>query len=148
MTPAPRSKLYSFIRKNSTIFITLAFVAAGAGLVAAVMALANTLVNSSPQANYGCSAHSKDHRVVIQNDKLSPAHLSAPKCDTLTIVNQDDEARLMAFGVHDAHMAYDGVTDRVLGRGQSFTVTLVKTGNFRFHDHEHDEVAGTFTVTP
>jgi hypothetical protein len=34
-----------------------------------------------------------------------------------------------------------------LRQGGSVTVTLVKTGTFHFHDHFHDEVAGSFTVT-
>jgi len=41
---------------------------------------------------------------------------------------------------------YDGVAERVLGKGQSFTITLNQAGNFHWHDHLHDEVEGYFTV--
>lgn len=134
--------------KFSSPLITMGLLAAGAGIIAGVIAMASRFDHASPLANHGCSAHSQNHKVTIQNSKVSPAHIAAPKCDTLTIANLDDEARLMAFGPHDRHVPYDGVAERVLGKGQSFTVTLVQTGNFRFHDHEHDEVQGTFTVTP
>jgi hypothetical protein len=87
------------------------------------------------------------HTVTIKNDQASPSHISAQQCDKLTIINQDDETRLVAFGLHDAHTSYDGITEKPLQKGQSLTVTLVQTGNFRVHDHVHDEVQATFTVT-
>ncbi|HSX36422.1 MAG TPA: cupredoxin domain-containing protein [Patescibacteria group bacterium] len=105
------------------------------------------LDHASSQSNQGCSSHSVNYKVTIQNDEVSPAHTTAPRCDTLTITNLDDTDRLMAFGLHENHEPYDGVAERLLGPGQSFTVTLVQTGSFRFHDHAHDEVQGTFTVT-
>src|SRR3989344_4139794 len=66
------------------------------------------------------------HQVRIRADKASPAHIDAKLCDKLTITNRDDRDRLMAFGQHDNHISYDGVSERVLGKGQSLTVTLVK----------------------
>lgn len=68
-------------------------------------------------------------------------------CDTLTFTNKDAIAREIAFGPHEHHVPYDGVAERVLNKNQSFTVTLNQTGNFRWHDHLHDEVEGTFAVT-
>lgn len=88
------------------------------------------------------------HKVLIRDDKVIPSHTTGSLCGTLTIVNLDSEVRLLAFGVHDKHQPYDGIGEKVLRRGQSLTVTLVQAGNFRFHDHIHDEVQGTFTVTP
>jgi len=100
------------------------------------------------QAGPACSsgAHA-NHRVVIQQGKVTPEHTTAPRCDTLTITNLDSTGRLLAFGPHEHHVPYDGVAERVVSKGQSLTVTLVQAGNFRFHDHLHDEVQGTFTVT-
>jgi hypothetical protein len=85
--------------------------------------------------------------VVIENSQLSVAHVDAKLCDTLTLINKDTRLRVMAFGQHDNHQAYDGVTEQVLAEGQSLTVTLNQLGTFRFHDHTQDEVQGTFTVT-
>jgi uncharacterized membrane protein YukC len=53
----------------------------------------------------------------------------------------------VAFGLHEHHVPYDGTTEKILIQGQSLTVTLVQAGNFRFHDHWHDQIQGTFTVT-
>jgi hypothetical protein len=94
----------------------------------------------------GCSSHHVSHFVTIKDSVVSPENTVASKCDTLTIKNLDDVDRMVAFGVHEMHTAYDGVEERDLLGNQEFTVTLIQTGSFKFHDHMHDEVAGTFQV--
>lgn len=84
--------------------------------------------------------------VKIQNDKVIPAHTVAQRCDTLTIINLDDRDRIVAFGQHEHHTAYDGITERYLNQKGKFSVTLIQPGNFRFHDHDDDTAQGTFTV--
>lgn len=86
------------------------------------------------------------HQVSIQNNKVVPQHTDAKRCDSLTITNLDDVPRIIAFGPHEHHVAYDGVTERYLTKNGRFSVTLVQPGTFRFHDHEDDSVQGTFTV--
>jgi hypothetical protein len=86
------------------------------------------------------------HKVVIRNGRAIPAHTTAKKCDSLTIVNMGAKDRLMAFGRHDSHISYDGISERNLSTGQSLTVTLVRPGDYLFHDHLDDSVKGTFTV--
>jgi hypothetical protein len=88
------------------------------------------------------------HTARIKNDKVVPAHTEARRCDTLTIINLDDRDRIIAFGRHEHHTAYDGVTERYLNQEGKFSVTLIQPGTFRFHDHDDDIVQGTFTVTP
>jgi hypothetical protein len=95
-----------------------------------------------------CQGSHTAHQVVIQNDKVLPQHTDAKRCDRLSITNLDDQDRVIAFGPHEHHVAYDGVTERYLNQNGKFSVTLVQPGNFRFHDHEQDIVQGTFTVTP
>jgi plastocyanin len=92
------------------------------------------------------SAVPTEHIVAISGGKLSAYKLETRLCDTLTIVNSDDQLRLMAFGVHEKHQTYSGVTEETLKPGERMTVTLEKAGTFTFHDHLHDEVKGTFTV--
>lgn len=94
------------------------------------------------------TCHSKgiNHLATIKNGTVNPTHISGRLCDTLTITNTDDVLRFIAFGLHEEHEPYDGVSEKTIGQGQSFTVTLNQTGSFKFHDHLHDEVAGTFTV--
>lgn len=93
-----------------------------------------------------CHNKGADHLVVIKNGTLSPTHIDGRLCDTLTVTNTDDVLRYMAFGRHDEHVAYDGVTEKTVSKDQSFTITMNQAGSFKFHDHLHDEVAGTFTV--
>jgi hypothetical protein len=88
------------------------------------------------------------HRVIIENGAVVPKHTSARHCDTLVITNLDKQQRLMAFGKHDKHISYDGVSEQLVAQEQSLTVRLVSTGTYLFHDHEADETSGTFTVSP
>ncbi|HEX4774449.1 MAG TPA: cupredoxin domain-containing protein [Candidatus Saccharimonadales bacterium] len=87
------------------------------------------------------------HKVIIKNDQAIPAHTDAKQCDTLEIINEDNGIKLMAFGPHEHHVSYDGVSERVLGPGQNFSVRLIETGTFQFHDHSTDTAQGSFTVT-
>ncbi len=90
--------------------------------------------------------HQTIHKVVIENDRVTPSHTDAKQCDTLVITNLDDKDRVMAFGKHESHVSYDGISERLLSQGQSLTVTLGQAGTFPFHDHAQESVQGTFTV--
>jgi hypothetical protein len=94
----------------------------------------------------GCHQNQTNHLITIKNDKANPATFQAQRCETLTITNLDDVNREMAFGLHDDHVAYDGVLEKFLQKGESFTVNLIQTGSFRVHDHENDDVEATFVV--
>lgn len=84
--------------------------------------------------------------VTLQNEQAVPSHITGKACDTLTISNADTKDRLIAFGSHEHHISYDGVSERVLAQGQSLTVVLVKSGTYLFHDHTDPAVKGSFTV--
>jgi len=122
---------------------------AGAALV--ILALIGGLVlanqPSSAASSSRCSRHGQPYQVVIENDHASPEITNAKLCGKLEFINQDNTIREIAFGPHERHVAYDGVAARVLGKGQSFTITLNQIGLFHFHDHIHDEVSGFFNVT-
>jgi len=94
-----------------------------------------------------CTGKSAAHEVKFEDDKVVPEHTSAERCDTLTITNLDSKPRIVAFGVKERHVAYDGVSERYLAEKGSFSVTLVQPGTFRFHDHIEEAVGGTFSVT-
>lgn len=94
----------------------------------------------------GCQPSNITHTVIIQNNLVRPSHTVARRCEKLTITNLDSTERLIAFGQHTNHVPYDGVEEILLKREQSLTITLIQTGDFLFHDHEHDDVRGTFTV--
>lgn len=86
------------------------------------------------------------HYVVFENNRVTPEQTAARLCDTLTITNKDNRLRLVAFGPHEHHISYDGISEQLLSRGQSLTVTLIKAGTFTFHDHIDDSLRGSFTV--
>jgi hypothetical protein len=86
------------------------------------------------------------HRVTIEHDTVTPAHTAARRCDKLIITNLDSKPRLLAFGRHEDHISYDGVSERVVPQGQSLQITLITTGTYLFHDHDEATITGTFTV--
>lgn len=98
-------------------------------------------------ATVGCNHSQTTHIVIIQDNTTSPEHIEALLCDKLTITNNDDKLRYIAFGVHNEHITYDGITEKNLKKGESFTVTLNQSGSYIFHDHNQEEVEATFTVT-
>jgi hypothetical protein len=114
--------------------------------MAVFMIAQNTLHADTPQAVTACSTTGTTYTVYITNAQLSINDIHAKRCDTLTITNNDATLRIMAFGVHDKHLTYDGVTEKTLAQGQSLSVTLNQTGTFTFHDHLNDAVKGTFVV--
>ena len=87
------------------------------------------------------------HKATIKDDKVSPQNTIGKLCDTLTITNLDPQTREIAFGKHEKHIEYDGVIEEPVESGKSLTVTLNKTGDYIFHDHDDETVGGTFTVT-
>lgn len=129
--------------KSKLIIIGALLFGLAVGLVG-TMLLSNKSVTTGP---CGASAkNSKSYRMAINNSKVQPAYITGKLCDTLTITNNDATTRLIAFGPHEDHVPYDGVTERILTKGQSFTITLNKPGSYHWHDHLHDEVEGYFAV--
>jgi len=103
---------------------------------------------SGRSAGSACSSNRKStaYTVQIKDGKVSNDSVHAKLCDTLQLTNDDAVIREVAFGPHEHHVPYDGVAERVLGKGQSLTVTLNQAGSFHWHDHIHDEVEGFFAV--
>lgn len=112
-----------------------------------VFGVATIVRQGSGTANTPCVSTGTTHTVSIKGDKVTPAETEAIRCDTLVITNQDTATRIIAFGEHNKHVAYDGIEEKKLVKGDSVTVTLDRTGRFHFHDHLQDEVEGYFTVT-
>lgn len=118
------------------------------GFVAGVFMVSNKyLSRENKETEQVCTTPPTDYRVIVQDGKAVPEDTQAKLCDTLTLINRDNRIRLMAFGIHEDHVVYDGIEEKVLKEGESFTVTLVQAGSFKFHDHVDDQAQGTFTVT-
>lgn len=123
-------------------------VAAAAVLVFGSRAAANWyLSRTATSGAVSCAAPGASHFVYVHSGKAEPATISGVLCDTLTIINKDPKLRLIAFGEHDKHQAYDGITEQALAENQSMTITLNQTGTYTFHDHIDDSSVGVFTVT-
>ena len=124
------------------LFVAICF-ASAAGIHAFV---GHFLDRPAAAALATCNKKGHDHLVLIKNSLPLPSDTTAKLCDTLTIKNTDDQIRLIAFGVHDKHQAYDGIEERALDKDQSFSVVLNRVGTFKFHDHLDDSAQGRFTV--
>ena len=138
--------------KNLRVVVFVAGLILVSGVVVTgTLYLSNRFLNNDSNAKQPtviqCISKGPTHVVTIQNDAANPKHTDGKVCDVLTIINNDNKVRLMAFGPHEEHRAYDGVTEQELKQGQSLTITLNQAGTFEFHDHIGDIVQGDFTVT-
>jgi plastocyanin len=115
-------------------------------LAAGIIGIAAALQKKSDSVN--CSNTVGHHYVIVIRDStVNPDRIVTKLCDTITFTNEDNVTRELAFGAHENHVPYDGVTERALHEDQSLTITLNQIGTFEFHDHDHDEVAGSFSVS-
>ncbi len=132
------------------VVLMLVLLGAGGGVVYGVSRVAGHYLGSDAkvkaQATAQCQKTGVAHAVMIQNNVVVPKHTYASVCDTLTITNTDDRIRLLAFGPHENHQVYDGVSEKQLTQGEALTITLNRTGTYEFHDHIGDVAQGDFTV--
>ena len=139
--------MYRLNTKVATL-IRIIIIAICSGIIITLTATAAShyLHAKSLEKNNMCDVKGAMHHVYIKQNVATPMATSAQLCDQLTIQNNDNVERLLSFGQHDHHVRYDGRTSETLKPGQALTITLVKTGTFRFHDHYDDAVYGTFTI--
>lgn len=132
--------------KLRTVIGTVGLLLSAAILGIGIFAFTNHLLNKNSSQS-GCTKTGKNIVISIKNDSFSSKQINGNLCDTLTITNNDDKIRNIAFGEKDDHVAYDGVTEKLLKNGTSFTVTLNQVGTFEVHDHLQDETQAFFTVS-
>jgi plastocyanin len=135
------------MKRLSTIALITGFVGVCVAVIYGTIYLANKYLDApTPSDTAQCEQTRTKHTIEIKNNAMVPRHIDASRCDTLTITNDDAAIRLIAFGQHDDHIPYNGVSEQKLKTGESFTVTLNKTGTYQFHDHIEDLASGDFTV--
>ena len=132
------------MKRRSIILAVAAFVVI-VGIAVATTSFATQYLHASSKDSE-CSGQHAAHNVTITGGTLSATSIQATRCDTLSITNQDDTLRLIAFGKHDQHQVYNGITEQSPKRGESISLTLNQSGTYTFHDHLHDELVGIFTV--
>ncbi len=98
------------------------------------------------QKTGACEGQHANHQVIIKDGLVNPVHSQAQLCDTLTFLNEDSYTRDMAFGEHPQHGTYAGESELIVKKGQNKTITLSESGTYKFHDHFHEETAGTMTI--
>lgn len=135
------------MQKYKTALVVGGIVIAGlAVLTASFTFIAPRLEGSGKPTTVQCPQKGKARTAVIKDNTISPAHTQAKPCDTLTIKNEGTITRIMAFGVHEQHVSYDGKKETRLTEGQELTITLNQKGTFLFHDHLYEDVSANFTV--
>jgi hypothetical protein len=133
--------------KDKPLLVLGTILTGGVIVIVAMILFVGPLLASDSSKASECDNTNVEHTAVVQNGKITPSDIHAKKCDILTITNKDTASRLMAFGKHDKHIRYDGVSEKRLSPGQSFTVTLNQAGTYLFHDHYDESVSANFTVT-
>ncbi|MEK7059583.1 MAG: hypothetical protein AAB971_02400 [Patescibacteria group bacterium] len=103
-------------------------------------------VDSKDATKVKCRSQGQAHVVEIRNNTASPALTQASRCDSLTVINTDNRLRLIAFGEHEHHQAYDNTTEKTLRQSQKLTIVLDQTGTYVFHDHYQSSVESEFVV--
>jgi cytochrome o ubiquinol oxidase operon protein cyoD len=97
-------------------------------------------------ATGACRGQHPNHKLTIQNDKVTTPLVVANLCDTLTFINKDGIDLEITFGTHEHHSAYAGITTFALLKSKPNTITLSELGTFHFHDHERPQISGNFAV--
>ena len=133
------------MKKLLPLYVVLSVLVLGGAVYLGTHYLADTYLNDHAETSK-CETKGEAHKVTIENDVVSPNNTEGKHCDTLTITNRDNKLRLIAFGIHGHHQTYDNTTEKAIGKDQSLTIVMEKTGTYRFHDHDDDTVAGNFTV--
>ena len=131
---------------SRVIFAIGAIAVAGLVIYGVAMLASRALGPGEKTITAECKQEGTEYLVAIQNGQPAINDIQAKACDRLTITNEDDQLRLMDFGVHQSHKAYNGVTEQTLEQGESMSVVLNQAGAFTFHDHLNDTFLGRFTV--
>lgn len=129
--------------KNYEFWVPITVIAIVA--VAAVIGVAVAMQPLPDTAAAKCDNSSAWHEMRVGKDSVMPARVDGRQCDMLRIVNDTGSERTIMFGHADAMESYDGVHEKTLKNGESFSVRLFEKGEFHFHEHESDLV-GNFTV--
>ena len=111
------------LMKKITV-VSVAVLAAGGIVFLVVHSLSDHYLTTKTAAQkpaiIACQGTHEIHNVLIKNNQVDPGFTDASLCDTLVITNIDSRQREMAFGLHEHHIPYDGVTEKVLKKDGIF----------------------------
>lgn len=110
------------------------------------------LINDEAIAQIGgqktgaCEALGANHQIMVEDDRITPVHTTAHRCDTLTFITGDGKTHHIMFGTLDDPKDYAGEDLLLIRKGRNKTITLTETGAWQFHNHLHPETTGRFSV--
>jgi hypothetical protein len=136
------------MRRQQKFLVITGFIVVVAVLVGLTTVLGGSFLRRETEDTLPgkCQNIGRTYNVIIQGGAAQPTHIDAHVCDQLTIQNLDTKTRLIGFGNHSQHVAYNGVAERMLKTGQSMNLVLNQVGSYHFHDHYQSELEVTFTV--
>jgi cytochrome o ubiquinol oxidase operon protein cyoD len=102
----------------------------------------------SGAATGACQGNHANHQVTITNGTVSELQITARRCDTLTLIDDDASPRTIVFGSSPNHETYGGKTEMSITKHTPETITLNQSGTFMFRDDKDPGVYGYFTVAP
>jgi len=100
------------------------------------------------QPTGACQGNKDNHVVMISSTGVTPSHIDAGHCDTLTIKSSDGASYELMFGAHDAPISYGGLYEVPVRSDRAKIITLNEIGTFSFHDATQHDITGSFTVEP
>src|SRR4051812_3256281 len=109
------------MKKALPVFVVFSILISGALVYLGAHTLADKALAKPARVAPVCTSKGPVHAVIIENELVTPAKTAAGLCDQLTIINRDDKLRELAFGQHEDHVPYDGVTEKSLAQGDSLT---------------------------
>lgn len=95
-----------------------------------------------------CGSTGTSHEIAIKHGVFARPDMSVQRCDIITVVNQDKDSYLLAFGNHERHEVYPGFESRLLTAGDTIIIDALKEGTFTVHDHKRDKASLQLTVEP
>lgn len=95
-----------------------------------------------------CQGNNATHVVTISSVEVTPFHVNAKRCDTITFKSGGGVAYELMFGPHDKPISYGGLYEIEVRADRAEIITLNETGNFTYHDSTDHGVTGSFTVEP
>ena len=99
------------------------------------------------EATGACKTNEENHRVTISNGVITPSYTEAKRCDTLTILNDDNISYDMVFGSYPIRRSYGGEDNVSVRKGKAETITLNQIGMHGFYDDKNPDVSGSINVT-
>jgi len=89
----------------------------------------------------------KDHNIMLMDNLVTPVHIDAHLCDTITFQNMDSTTRQLTFGPLGQAETYAGDAGETVYAGHNTVLTLTELGTHQFHEHTLAQMSGDFTVT-